>query len=424
MSFLTFRSKILQKTARIGVIGLGYVGLPLAILFAKKGFQVTGFLRDHKKISALQGGENYLTDLDIADDLARVIKSKSLRVAIMNAQEAKNQDIFIICVPTPIDAKKKPNIEALRSVARFLQNIPLDGKLIINESTVAPGMTRSEFGHLKGHYYLVCSPERVDPGNKEKPVTAIPKVVGGINRDSQQLAKTLYESILENPVLTVSSPEAAEMTKMLENTYRAVNIALSNEFAILCEASGIDILEVIHAAKTKWSYHAHYPGIGVGGHCIPVDPYYLVEYAKKKKIPLSLVSTGLRRNEEMGKHVLNKLLAVYKKGMSVLVYGLAYKKDVKDLRESPALHICMLLKKHNIPFAVYDPFLCKEEIQGFSYVVGKLAPVDMLVIGTDHGALAKDAKKLIRSNTIIVDGRNFFQKKVGKVVYGVGRSFV
>lgn len=424
MNFSSFLQKIKKKKVAIGIIGLGYVGLPLAILFAKKGFRVTGFLRDRKKIVALENGESYLTDLDIQDDLTKVIASKSLRVTTMNTEDAKKQDVFIVCVPTPINKQYKPDIEALRSVAEFFGTVPLQGKLIINESTVAPGMTRSEFGHFRGQYYLVCSPERVDPGNKEKPVAEIPKIVGGINRESQTLAQALYESVLHNPVVVVKSPETAEMTKMLENTYRAVNIGLINEFAVLCESSDVDILEVVGAAKTKWSYHPHYPGIGVGGHCIPVDPYYLVEYAKQKNISLSVTSAGLRRNEEMADYVFHKLLSVYKKGADILVYGIAYKKNVKDLRESPVLRFCSLLEKQDISFTVYDPFLTKDEMNRLHYRVGALTPVDILIIGTDHDALEKDAKKLVRKNTVIIDGRNFFKKKIGKAIYGVGRTII
>ena len=424
MKYSQLLEKIKQKKATIGVIGLGYVGLPLAILFAKKGFRVTGFLRDEAKASALARGENYLTDLDIADDLKKTIKEKSLRVVTMDTSVARKQDILIICVPTPVTHQKKPDIRAIRSVAAFLGGIELDGKLVINESTVAPGMTREVFGSLRGEYYLVCSPERVDPGNKEKPVSSIPKIVGGVDDNSQLLAKALYESVLDNPVVGVNSLETAEMVKMLENTYRAVNIALVNEFAKLCEASGIDVVEVINAAKTKWSFQPHYPGIGVGGHCIPVDPYYLVEYAKKKHVDLPLVSTGLRENEEMVDHVLAKVLSVYQKGLRVFVYGLAYKKNVKDIRESPAVIFCQLLKKRSIPFSVYDPFLSKKEIHDLGFESGTVSTVDILVVGTDHNQLAADAKKLIGKHTAVIDGRNFFDKKVGKGVLGVGRSFV
>ena len=424
MKFSSFLQKIKRKQVNIGIIGLGYVGLPLAILFAKKGFKVTGFLRDKNKASILQGGENYLTDLNIAGDLSDVVKKGMLQVSVMNSDEAKKQDVFIICVPTPINKKFKPDIQALHSVASFLNTFSVSGKLIINESTVAPCMTRSEFGHFKGNYYLVCSPERVDPGNKEKPVEEIPKIVGGINKESQQLAKVLYESILSNPVVTVRSPETAEMTKMLENTYRAVNIGLVNEFAVLCESSDIDIVEVVNAAKTKWSYHAHYPGIGVGGHCIPVDPYYLVEFAKQKNISLSITSAGLKRNEEMVDHVFSKLASVYKKGMRVLVYGVSYKKNVKDLRESPVLHFCSVLTSHNIPFKVVDPFLSDKDMQELGLTKGTLGVVDIFIVGTDHDTLNKDYKKFIGKQTNVIDGRNFFQKKVGKSVSGVGRSWI
>ena len=424
MQYQQLLQRIKQKKATIGVIGLGYVGLPLAILFAKKGFRVTGFLRDEAKASALERGENYLTDLDIADDLKKTVKEKSLGVVTMDASVAAKQDVLIVCVPTPVSHEKKPDISAIRSVASFLGGIVLDGKLVINESTVAPGMTRQVFGSLGEQYYLVCSPERVDPGNKDKPVVKIPKVVGGLNEKSKQLAVALYGSVLDHPVVGVSSLETAEMVKMLENTYRAVNIALVNEFARLCDASGLDVTEVIDAAKTKWSYHAHYPGIGVGGHCIPVDPYYLVEYSKKKHISLPLVSTGLHENEEMAGYVLNKLRSVYKKGMRVLVYGLAYKKNVKDIRESPAIVFCQLLKKQSIPFSVYDPFLSKKEIHDLGFEAGTVSAVDMLVVGTDHNQLADDAKKFIGKHTTVIDGRNFFDKKVGKQVLGVGRSFV
>lgn len=424
MKFSSLLQKIKKKQVSIGVIGLGYVGLPLAILFAKKGFRVTGFLRNKKKISVLQNGKNYLKDLDIADDLARVVISKSLRVTTMNINEAKKQDIFIICVPTPTDERKKPDIEALQSVARFLSALSLDGKLIINESTVAPGMTRSELGHFKDHYFLVCSPERVDPGNKEKPVSAIPKVVGGKNRESQQLAKTLYESVLKYPVVGVSSLETAEMVKMLENTYRAVNIALVNEFAKLADQLHIDMLEVIAAAKTKWSFQAHYPSIGVGGHCIPVDPYYLLKRATEKNLKMPVIENSLRQNESMPEYVLEKLLKIYKKSMRVVVYGLSYKKNVKDIRESPIFIFCNYLKHHHVDFRVFDPFFSQKEITAFGFTPSQKAPANLFVVGTDHDQLKSDYKKFITNTTIVLDGRNYFTKKVGACVFGVGRQLV
>lgn len=398
-------SLIRSKKASIGVIGLGYVGLPLAELFAKKGFQVTGFVRDMKKYGGL-------------------VKAGKLHITHIDSNEINNQDAYFVCVPTPVDEHKKPDLSAIREVARRLSLISLSGKLIINESTVAPGTTREEFGYLGGSYYLACSPERIDPGNIDKTVATIPKVVGGIDKASTRLAKMLYEMILEARVVTVSSPESAEMVKMLENTYRAVNIALVNEFAQLSEKIGLDILEIINAAKTKWSFHAHYPGLGVGGHCIPVDPWYLVEYAKKKRVNLPLIVQGLRDNDVMTDIVAEKISSLYQNRMQVLIYGVTYKKNVKDIRESPALRLTKLLTMRNIPFVVYDPLFSEEEIRTLDFTKVKKQTMDIVIIATDHDQLKRDAKIFIGERTIVIDGRNFFHKKVGRAVYGVGRNLV
>ncbi|EKD87576.1 MAG: nucleotide sugar dehydrogenase [uncultured bacterium] len=300
----------------------------------------------------------------------------------------------------------------------------LDGKLIINESTVAPGTTREEFGSLGGKYFLACSPERVDPGNKDKTVRTISKVVGGVNPESLALAKVLYEKVLDAPVVSVSSLEAAEMVKMLENTYRAVNIALVNEFARLSEKTGLDVVEIIEAAKTKWSYHAHYPSVGVGGHCIPVDPWYLVDFSKKKNVNLTLIEQSLKENDAMAQVVADKVISQYKKGATVLLYGLTYKKDVKDIRESPVIRLARILQKNNIRFVAYDPLLNEQEIKAFGFTPGKLKTSDIFIVGTDHKQLSGDFKRCVDNNTIIIDGRNFFRIKVGKSVLGVGRSLV
>lgn len=416
--------KIGVKHARIGVIGLGYVGLPLAILFAKRGYPVKGFLRDKKKIAILERGRNYLDDDSIQKDLESVITNKTLSVTLFNKLRIDEQDILIICVPTPINERKEPDTSALDSVASMLSTVNLDGKLIINESTVAPGMTRRKLSHLKGKYFLVCSPERIDPGNKTKSVSIIPKVIGGTDRESQKLAIALYESVLINPVIPVSSLEAAETVKMLENTYRAVNIALVNEFALLCDKNGVDIMEVINAAKSKWSFQPHYPSLGVGGHCIPVDPYYLLSYAASKGIAMPVVSESLMRNELMVEYVKEKLAFVYHKGNRVLIYGLTYKKDVKDVRESPVLALCNLLKGSGILFDVYDPLLSKSEHEELGFAKGNLTRADIVVIGTDHSSLRRDCMRFLDEKTIVIDGRNFFNRKVGSGVIGIGRSFL
>lgn len=415
-------AKIKTRKAKIGIIGLGYVGLPLAVTFAKKGFQVAGFVRSGKKVEDLQKGINYLQDATIDDDLKNVIKNKQLTATLVNDNSLEKQDVLIICVPTPVTDKKVPDLAPFEEVTKRLSTIDLLGKLIINESTVSPFMTKDILGVLPGDYFLAVSPERIDPGNKKRNTENIPKVIGGIDKESLLLASALYKLVLEDGIVAVKNLETAEMAKMLENTYRAVNIALINEFARLADACNIDILDVIKAAKTKWSFKAHYPGIGVGGHCIPVDPYYILELAKNRGVPMDVTKIGLRGNEKMPEYVLGKVLRSYKKGMSVLVYGITYKKNINDLRESPVTHFCSLLKAKEIPFTVYDPLIPKEDIKKLGFKTGGLRNVEILVVGTDHFNLGEDYKKLVTKDTIIVDGRNYFSTKKGKIILGVGRT--
>ena len=423
MSTYNLLSRIQTKRARIGVIGLGYVGLPLAILFAKKGFPVIGFVRDKKKKVIITRGD-YLQELGIQKDLKIVLSKNMLRISLFISDTLTQCDVIIVCVPTPIDHNKKPDLTAISDVAERIKSINLKGKLIVNESTVAPGTTHQVFGRFKGNYFLVCSPERVDPGNGVKTVDHIPKVVGGMDAESTELAKALYQSVLTEPVVPVSSLETAEMAKMLENTYRAVNIALVNEFAKLADQLHIDMLEVIAAAKTKWSFQAHYPSIGVGGHCIPVDPYYLLKRAAEKNLRMPVIKNSLRQNESMPEYVLEKLLKIYKKSMRVVVYGLSYKKNVKDIRESPIFIFCDYLKHHHVDFCVFDPFFSQKEIIAFGFTPSQKAPADLFVVGTDHDQLKSDYKKFITNTTIVLDGRNYFTKKVGACVFGVGRQLV
>lgn len=416
--------QIKTKKAKIGVIGLGYVGLPLAILFAKKGFSVTGFVRSREKQEILSSGKSYIEDEAVETQLPKLLKKRKFEAKVTNPKDLREQDVLIVCVPTPVTDDKTPDLTDLKSVGEQLSVLDLTGKLIINESTVAPYTTREILGNFKSKYFLACSPERVDPGNKKRTTEFIPKVIGGKNRESAQLTQVLYKQVLKADIVRVKSMETAEMAKMLENTYRAVNIALINEFTKLADACGIDIIDVISAAKRKWTFQAHYPSIGVGGHCIPVDPYYILELAEKKHVSMRVVLDSLLENEHMPKYMLEKLLSVYKKGKKVLVYGLTYKKDIGDLRESPVLLFCRLLKEKKIPFFVYDPFVSKADIQKLGFTFGKLEKSDILVVGTAHSALANDYKKIIGEDTIAIDGQNFFGKKVGKLVIGLGRSFV
>ena len=416
--------KIKNKKANLGVIGLGYVGLPLAVLLAKNSFNVTGFVRSESKRDSLNRGINPLLDKDIEKDLKTVTKNGNFTVMLTSSKKLENQDVYIVCVPTPVDENKKPDISDLKQVAKRLSEVDLEEKLIINESTVAPFTTRNVFGKIGENSFLVCSPERIDPGNNTKTTENIAKVIGGIDDQSLELGVALYKQVLKEELAKVQSLEAAEMTKMLENTYRSVNIALINEFARLAEKIDVDILDVIRAAKTKWSFFPHYPSIGVGGHCIPVDPYYILEFAKDKGIQMNVVEDGLKENEQMPLFVAEKVSQNYKNGMRVLVYGITYKKDVADMRESPVTVFCNILRDKNIPFSVYDPLLGAEKIEQLGLAVGSLTKADIFVVGTDHLQLHQDFNKAIGPDTIVVDGRNFFTGKVGRVVYGVGRSLV
>jgi len=417
------KDKLEQKDAVIGVIGLGYVGLPLAVLLSRKGFRVQGFLRHEDKVAKLNNGENDLGDKSLTESLKSELKKGNLSVSTLSKDKLASCDVYMVCVPTPVTESKKPDLTALKSVAGQLKELDLAGKLIINESTVAPTMTRAVFGELSDvEYFLACSPERIDPGNGLKEVSNIAKVLGGLNENSLQLAYVLYKQILSADVVTVSSLEAAEMTKMLENTYRAVNIALINEVAQLCEMLDLDVLEIVKAASSKWSFHAHYPGVGVGGHCIPVDPYYLLKLATENKVDMNVVRQSLLTNESMPTKFAEKIKSEYKDGMKVLLYGVTYKKDVADLRESPVLELMKILNERKIKFMVYEPILSEEELKRLGITNAKLQIADMLIVGTGHTVLNEDYKKLVGKNTIVIDGRNFFLNKVGHSVIGIGRK--
>lgn len=433
-SFYNLLKKIQTKKAKIGIIGQGYVGLPLAICFAKKGFQVTGLEIDSKKVKAINQGKSYLEGMGIEKDLQNVVKKGFLKATDKIITGCKEQGAIIICVQTPVTAQHRPDFGFLKQAALDIAASKPLGKLIINESTVAPSTTESVVGAiiekksgLKAgrDFFLGCSPERINPGDFEHQVENTPKIVSGLEKKDLQLVKALYSSVIRAPLIPVSSLAAAEASKILENCFRAVNIALVNELAKFCQKTDLDILEIIEAAKSKWSFLAHYPGIGVGGHCIPVDPYYLLEEAAKREVSLSVLEKAMAENESMPGYVLSLLAKNYSPKSSILVYGLTYKKGVKDMRESPALAFCKLLKQKNYQFEVYDPLFSVKEIQNYGLKpCRKLKRFDFLVVATDHQALAKDALKIIGKKTIIIDGRNFFKKNLGQKTIGVGRGEV
>ncbi len=414
----------------IAIVGLGYVGLPLAILAADSGFTVFGIDKDREKINLLKKQINYLVDPKFTQALQRVIRKKKL-LPTSSFKALKQCNTVFICLPTPVNKKSQPNISLLRKATEKIGTYLQKGTLVINESTVAIGTTRKIIGHILEKksglkmgrdFSLVCSPERVDPGTNNK-TENIAKLIGGIDHQSNQAAYRIYKKFIHAPLIIVGSPEIAEGAKMLENSYRALNIALVNEFAHLCEKIDLDVVEVIKAASTKWSFQVHWPSLGTGGHCIPVDPHYLVDLAHKYDVTMPALAAGLKTNLEMPRWFAKKILRHYQKGDRVLLYGLSYKKNIKDLRESPSLIVVQELKKYKIPFQAYDPFYSKIEIKelGINPAPSLTKAYDLVVIATDHNALQKDSKKIIGKNTIVIDGKNYFQNKVGKKVIGVGR---
>ncbi|MDP2918426.1 MAG: nucleotide sugar dehydrogenase [bacterium] len=422
--------KICKKTT-IAVVGLGYVGLPLAILAAKSGITVYGLDKDSEKVKMLQKKKNYLAEASLNCDLKKVIDEKNL-IPTTNFSILKKCQAILICLPTPVYKNLKPDLRILKNAAGKIGPYLKKGSLIINESTVAIGMTRKVLGEILEKksglkmgqdFYLACSPERVDPGTNNK-TENIAKLIGGINAQSSQRAYQIYQKFIKAQLEIVASPEIAEAAKMLENSYRALNIALVNELALLCEKINLDVTEVIKAASTKWSFQAHWPSLGTGGHCIPVDPHYLTDLARGKGIKMESLEAGMLTNHQMPKRFAAKIMQAYQKGDRILIYGLAYKKNIKDLRESPSLAVTSALAKKHIPFQVYDPFYSNEEIRALGFTPGQIkkGAYDFVIIAADHDNLAKDASRIIDKNTIIFDGKNYFQKKVGKKVIGVGRT--
>ena len=420
------KNRINKKEAIITVLGLGYVGLPIALEFAKKGFIVNGLDSSRKRINKLKSGESYIHDIS-SKEIARTLTKKRF-YPTQDAGILANSDVVIICVPTPLGKKNKPDMSYIISASRSLSKHMKKGQLVILESTTYPGTTREvvqplleESGLEAGEdFFLAFSPERIDPGNVKYNFTNIPKIVGGITEEGTILAQLLYSKVVKE-VVALSAPEAAEVTKLLENTFRIVNLGLINEFAVLCDKLGIDVWEVVDAAKTKpFGFMPFYPGPGVGGHCIPADPIYLSWRAKKAGFKTKMIDLAAKVNREAPGHVVKRMediLSREKKNTGssrVLLVGVAYKKDVNDLRESPALDVMAILKKKGIKWSYYDPFIPFLDIHGIKakpvkFTAKELKKYDLVVILTDHSNLnyrtiAKNAKN-------ILDARNVFARK-------------
>lgn len=364
------KQKILNRTATLGVIGLGYVGLPLAVEKAKAGFMVLGFDIQKEKVDMVNAGHNYIGDV-VNEDLKKIVASGKFRATVDFADVA-SCDCVCIAVPTPLDKHQQPDISYVKSSTESIVPYLHKDMLIVLESTTYPGTTEEllkpilEASGLKCgiDFYLAFSPERVDPGNLLYKTKNTPKVVGGCTPECTDIAATMYEAILEAPVHRVSSPAIAEMEKILENTYRNVNIGLINELAILCNRMGISIWEVIDAAKSKpYGFQAFYPGPGLGGHCIPLDPYYLSWKAREYGFHTSMIESSMMVNDRMPEYCVEragKILNRYRKalnGSKALVLGVTYKQDVDDYRESPAIRVIEELLKAGTDVKYFDPWV-------------------------------------------------------------------
>lgn len=415
----------------IAIIGLGYVGLPLAVEFAKKGVKVIGVERNSLRVDLVNRGQSYIGDITNGT-LSNVVKNGYLK-ASQNFDAIKESEAIIICVPTPLTRNKTPDISYIVSVSKHIVPFLHKGELVVLESTTYPGTTEEvvlpilESGGLKAgkDFYLAFSPERVDPGNKEYRTGSIPKVVGGIDVKSTDLAAELYKIIVPQ-VFKVSSPRAAEMTKLLENIFRLVNVALVDELAMFSEKININIWEVIEAAKTKpYGFMAFYPGPGIGGHCIPIDPFYLLWKAKEYDVDISFIELAGKINDAMPDYVVNKvsyaLNSVRKtiNGSKILVLGVAYKKDIGDIRESPALKVIAKLLKWGGEISYYDPFVPEITIGGktlkslSSLSENALNNTDCTLILTAHSSI--DYSFVLDNSNLVVDTRNAVKQKSSKL---------
>jgi UDP-N-acetyl-D-glucosamine dehydrogenase len=425
------KSKIQQRQARVGIIGLGYVGLPLALLYSVQKFTVTGFDIDARKVETLARGGSYIYRITTEEIQAARAQGFS---ATSDYSQLTAMDAIIICVPTPLDEHHEPDLSFITGTTHSIAPYLRSGQLVVLESTTYPGTTeevmipileKENRAGLKAarndtcadnEFFVAFSPEREDPGNTKVARRDIPKVVGGLNSQASDLAAALYGSIFNRTVL-VSSPAAAEMTKLLENIYRCVNIALVNELKLLCLRMGLDIWEVIDAAATKpFGFHPFYPGPGLGGHCIPVDPFYLSWKAKEWDFRTRFIELAGEINTSMPYHVLASVggaLNGHKKsvnGARVLVLGVAYKRDIDDLRESPALTIIDLLQKDGAQVSYHDPYFPiigkgrKYDLQMKCADLKDLGQYDCVVIVTDHSDY--DYRRIVDEAQLVVDTRN------------------
>ncbi|HEX5413332.1 MAG TPA: nucleotide sugar dehydrogenase [Terriglobia bacterium] len=437
-----FSERVQQQTVQVGIVGLGYVGLPIALLFSGKGISATGFDIDSAKVNRLQQGRSYIKHIPEAD-IADALRRGHFK-ATTNFAELREMDAIIICVPTPLDDHREPDLTYVEKTAESISAHLRPGQLVVLESTTYPGTTEEvvlpilersglrcpvvpytvENGAAVGadspdiDFLLAFSPEREDPGNPNFKTHQIPKVVGGVNAASAAATKLLYETAFDG-IIMVSSSRAAEMTKLLENIYRSVNIAMVNELKLLCQRMGLDIWEIIGAAKSKpFGFSAFYPGPGLGGHCIPIDPFYLTWKAREYEFPTRFIELAGEINTSMPHHVIERLSDALNKrskclyGARILVLGISYKKDVDDLRESPSLRIIELLQERGATVDYNDPYFERLHkmrqydlgLESVALTAESLAGYDAVLIATDHSSY--DYGFIAANAQLVVDTRN------------------
>ena len=417
--------KLKKKTAIIGIVGLGYVGLPLALAFSEAGFKVLGFDVQRKRVELVNKGQAYIADVD-SKILSAAVDNKLLQ-ATSDQNRLREVDTVCICVPTPLTRTKEPDLSYVIHESEELSKYLQSGQLIVLESTTYPGTTREvilpilERSGLKGgrDFYLAYSPERVDPGNRKYNIRNTPKVVGGIDSLSASLVRLLYQQVAD-VVVSVSCPEVAEMTKVFENVFRSVNIALVNELAQLCQKMGISVWEVIEAASSKpFGYMPFYPGPGIGGHCIPFDPYYLASKAREYDFHTRFIELAAEINEQMPYYVVSRIMeALNTRGKnlnnaSVLVLGAAYKRDVDDVRESPSLKLIQLLGEKGASVSYNDSYISNVKISenilsSVELTEELLSSVDCVVIATDHSYY--DYQQIADKASLVFDTRGITKK--------------
>mgnify|MGYP003088668139 FL=1 len=427
----TLIKKIENHEIVVGVVGLGYVGLPLAVEKAKAGFKTIGFDVQQEKVDLVNQGHNYIGDV-VDDDLVKLVNAKQLS-ATSDFSFVKDVDFIAICVPTPLDSHQQPEISYVKystiAISRYLK----PGTMVVLESTTYPGTTEELIkpileegsGLTCGEdFYLGFSPERVDPGNKQFKTKNTPKVVGAIGKDATEVIAKMYREVLVGDVHEVSSPAVAEMEKILENTYRNINIGLVNELAILCDRMNISLWEVVDAAKTKpYGFQAFYPGPGLGGHCIPLDPYYLTWKAREYGFHTSMIEASMMINDKMPEYCVDRAAKVLNRakkalnGSKVLVLGVAYKADIDDYRESPAIDVIEILQREGANVDFFDPYIPKFRAHGKEYVgIADISPevisnYDIVFVAAahtnvDYDMIEQNAQAIFDSKNAMKDVKN------------------